>query len=133
MIRGTTAQFKFKLPYSRDGLKWVTIKFWQPGNDGSQGAPLPITRRLADCGVSENPMELCVSLHPHETERFVEKYKAKVQLRAQYEDGTVFGSRPTSFTVYPMSDEILDANPSAPFPDASEEDWYVFDGQTISN
>ena len=39
MIRGTTAQFKFKLPYAKNELQWITMKFWQPGNDGTTEAP----------------------------------------------------------------------------------------------
>jgi hypothetical protein len=33
-------------------LEWVTIKWWQDGNNGTTMAPLPITKRLAHCSVS---------------------------------------------------------------------------------
>lgn len=52
MIRGTTAPFKIKLPYTRGELEWITIKWWQDGNKGTVRAPLPITKRLAHCAVS---------------------------------------------------------------------------------
>ena len=49
MIRGTTAPFKIKLPYNVGELEWVTIKWWQDGNKGTQTAPLPITKKLKHC------------------------------------------------------------------------------------
>ena len=52
MIRGTTAPFKIKLPYTIGELEWVTIKWWQDGNKGTQIAPLPITKKLAHCSIS---------------------------------------------------------------------------------
>ena len=134
MIRGTTAQFTFKLPYSKNELEWATMKFWQPNN---QHPHLPITKRLEHCGNPDDSMELCVSLTADETMRFSETYQAKVQLRAQNkENGTMFGSRPQLFTVYPMNDEILDEDPTTPgedptLPDENEHGWIVFDGEPI--
>ena len=52
MIRGTTAPFKIKLPYTINELEWVTMKWWQDGNKGTITAPLPITKRLAHCSIS---------------------------------------------------------------------------------
>lgn len=52
MIRGTTAPFKIKLPYTIGELEWVTMKWWQDGNKGTLMAPLPITKRLAHCPIS---------------------------------------------------------------------------------
>ena len=89
MIRGTTAQFKFKLPYTKKELDWATIKFWQPNNPNNL---LPITKKLEHCGGSDDQPELYVSLTAEETARFLDKYKAKVQIRAQNkEGGAVFG------------------------------------------
>ena len=129
MIRGTTAQFKFKLPYSRTEIQMATIRFWQSNNTNN----LPIVKtldseRLDDCFISEDSKELCVSLTAEETSRFSDKYKAKVQLRAQNVDGTIFGSRPQVVTVYPMPDDIIDPT----LPPANEEGWIVFDGDTVS-
>lgn len=44
MIRGTTAQFKFHTPYDFRDLCLVEVTFWQPGNNGTVGAPLPIVK-----------------------------------------------------------------------------------------
>ena len=128
MIRGTTAGFKFKLPYPKAELTWVTIKFWQSQNTNSY---LPITKKLEHCEGTDNPNELCVSLTAEETLRFSDQYKAKVQLRAQHADsGTVFGSRTKIFTVYPMNDEMIEEDPS--LPPADENGWIVLDGGNIS-
>lgn len=127
MIRGTTASFKFKLPYAKDELRWATIKFWQPNNPSTL---LPITRTLEHCQTTDNSSELCVSLTAEETSRFIDKYKAKLQLRAQHlNSGTVFGTKPQLFTVYPMSDDILEENPI--LPDETPEGIVILDGNTI--
>ena len=128
MIRGTTAHFTFKIPYPKDELAWATIKFWQEGNTSLY---LPITKKLEHCDAPEGSMELCVSLTADETKRFSEKYKGKVQIRAQHStDGTIFGNRPTLFTVYPMNDGILDEDPTLPAENA--DNWVVFDGGTVT-
>ena len=128
MIRGTDTQFKFKLPCAKSNLYWVTIKFWQPGNPSPL---LPISKRLEHCDAPDDANELCVSLTAEETKRFSDKYKAKVQLRAQrIDDGTVFGSHPKLFTVYPMLDDILSDDAQLPLPD--ENDWIVLDGKSIT-
>lgn len=129
MIRGTTAQFKFKLPYTKAELLWVTIKFWQAGNPSSN---LPITKKLVHCDALDDSTELSVSLTADETMRFSEKYKAKVQLRAQHtESGTVFGTRPQLITVYPMHDDILEED--SMMPAQNDEGWIVLDGESILN
>lgn len=131
MIRGTTAQFRFKIPYTKSELAWATIKFWQRGNTGTIEAPLPITKKLIHCDAPEDSKELCVSLTAEETARFSDKYKANVQLRAQHEaSGTVFGTRPQLVTVYPMTDDILDEDPMLPAENA--EGWVIFDGEPIT-
>lgn len=127
MIRGTTAQFKFKLPYPKAELEWVTIKFWQPGNLNSY---LPITKKLQHCDAQDDSTELFVSLTADETMRFSEKYKAKVQLRAQHtESGAVFGTHPQLITVYPMNDEILEEDPT--MPSKNEDGWIILDGEVV--
>ena len=129
MIRGTTAQFRFKIPYAKDELSWATIKFWQPGNNGTLIAPLPITKRLEHCTMSDDTMELCIALTPEETVRFSDKYKAKTQLRAQHKDGTVFASHVQQITVYPINDDIVADDPT--LPSTNEEGWIIFDGGSI--
>lgn len=125
MIRGTTAQFKFKLPYKKDELEWVTIKFWQPS---SINEFLPITKTLEHCDTPEDSKELYVSLTAEETLRFSDKHKAKVQLRGLHKDGTVFGSRQHLITVYPIQDD-LSGDITVP---SNEDGWVILDGETIS-
>lgn len=129
MIRGTTAQFKFKLPYTKEELNWATIKFWQSGNTNTL---LSITKKLEHCDAPNDSKELCVSLTADETARFSDKYKAKVQLRAQHaQSGTIFGSRTQLITVYPILDEILEEEEPI-MPPANEEGWIVLDGETVT-
>lgn len=129
MIRGTTAQFKFKLPYKKSELDWATIKFWQPGNAGTLEAPLPITKRLIHCSAPENSNELYISLSAEETLRFSDKFKAKAQLRAQANDGTTFASHQQTIAVYPINDEIVKDDPL--MPGANEDGWVILDGESI--
>lgn len=127
MIRGTTAQFKFKLPYPISELSWATIKFWQPNNPSKL---LPIVKKLQDCGGSDDSYDLCISLTAEETSRFLDKYKAKVQLRALHENsGTIFGTHPALVSVYPMPDDIIEEDPS--LPPVNPEGWVIFDGKAI--
>jgi hypothetical protein len=132
MIRGTTAQFKFKLPCKKGDLGWATIKFWQPGNPGI-GDSLPITKRLEHCSGSDDAEELCVSLLPKETMRFSDKTKAKVQLRAlkkeDSENGTIFASHQQSVVVYPVNDDILNDDNISDIEDSG--DYVILDGQPI--
>lgn len=129
VIRGTTAQFKFKLLYPKEELSWATIKFWQPSNLNKL---LPITKKLDDCVQTNVSNELCVSLTAEETSRFLDKYKAKVQLRAQHaESGTIFGCKPIAFIVYPMSDEIIKEDPTLPAED--EDGFIILDGDAINS
>lgn len=129
MIRGTTDVFKFKIPYNLSDLSWATIKFWQPNNPSRL---LPITKTLKSCAISDNPNELCVSLTAEETSRFLDIYKAKVQMRAQDSvSGTVFGCSPQNITVYPMDDGIIAENPM--LPPETEDGFIILDGQVISS
>lgn len=127
MIRGTTAQFKFKLPYSYDELTNITIKFWQPGNPS---ASLPIYKYKTNCE-ERVKQEIYVSLRPSETARFSDKYKAKLQLRAQPIIGAPFGSKEQLVTVYPMPDDIIIDDPTIDPDTPTEEEWIILDGDTI--
>ncbi len=128
MIRGTTAQFRFKMPYTFEQLDWATVKFWQEGNNGTPAAPLPITKKLGQCTETDDPHELCVSLTSEETMRFSDKRKAKVQLRA-HADGSTFASRETLITVYPINDDIVTDDPELPA--ENDEGWVVLDGSAV--
>lgn len=125
MIRGTTAQFKFKLPYKKNELEWVTIKFWQPRNSSPL---LPITRVLSQCDGDADSTELCTSLTAEETKIFLDDRKAMVQFRARHTNGTVFGSRPNLITVYPMLDDIIEENPTF---DNVSEGFVILDGDPV--
>lgn len=129
MIRGTTAQFRFKIPYRKDELLWATMKFWQPGNNGTPIAPLPITKRLSHCLAPNDSYELCVELTAEETLRFSDQVKARVQLRAQTNDGATFASRETLITVYPINDDIIVDDPTLPGED--DTGMIIFDGKSI--
>lgn len=129
MIRGTTAQFKFKTPYPKDECLWIRIKFWQPNNPNEL---LPITRIKEDCDTTDDQKEWVVSLTAEETARFLDKYKARVQLRAQHSlTGSVFGTKPELITVYPMLDDIIEEDPT--FPSKDQNGWIIIDGGIISD
>ena len=124
MIRGTTAQFKFKLPCTVDELALLTVTFWQPGNDNFE----TITRDLSHCSKSdEDDYCVCVSLQPSDTLKFSDKMKAKVQLKAQY-GSTVFASRQQTITVYPINDNAI-GDVVDPLP--VEKGWIIFDGKEV--
>ena len=128
MIRGTTAQFKFNMPYPISDLLWVTVKFWQPGNIGTDIAPLPITKKLSNEDLSKLE-EVVITLSPTETARFSDKLKARVQLRAKASNGTTFASKEQLITVYPMSDDIIIDDPE--WDEEDEEGYIILDGQSI--
>ena len=134
MIRGTTAQFKFKLPYTLGELQWVVMQFWQPGNNGTPDAPLPIVKRKTKIAADGTELlfgdskEILVSLTSHETLRFTDKLKARVQLRAQHTDGTVFASHQELVTVYPLSDDLIHEEV---LPGENNDGWIVLDGESV--
>ena len=108
MIRGTTAQFMFKLPYNFSELELVQITFWQPNNNGpAQDRPLPIVKVLSQCQATDDPKELRVTLTQEETLRFSDKYKAYTQLRAVGPESQSFASKAEMITVYPVYDEDI--------------------------
>jgi hypothetical protein len=127
MIRGTTAQFKFKLPYALNELNSITIKFWQPGNPSDS---LPIYKYKQNCE-ERVEKEVYVSLRPSDTALFSDKYKAKLQLRAQPAIGAPFGSKEQLITVYPMPDDIIIDDPTIDPDTPTEEGWIILDGHTI--
>ena len=130
MIRGTNAQFKFRLPYNFSELETVKISFWQPDNNGpALDRPLPIVKILQQCSQSDVPNELCVTLNQEETLRFVDDRKAYVQLRAATFDGIPIASKEKMITVYPVYDDSILDEEILPTP---EYDGLVcLDGQSI--
>lgn len=124
MIRGTAAQFKFKIPYSLDELEWIYVKVWQPQNPNRS---VNIIKSITDCSEPIN-REVYVSLDANETSRFSDKYKAKVQMNALPKGGVPFGSKERWVTVYSMSDDIINTGTTPP---ATEDGWIILDGENI--
>lgn len=117
MIRGTTAQFKFELPYDVSELILVKITFWQPGNPGpSESRPLPIIKVLEQCITTDRPDELLVFLNKEETLRFSEERKAYVQIQGKVVDGSTFASKKEMITVYPIYDDSILGDEILPTP-----------------
>lgn len=110
MVRGTTAQFKFRLPYDICDISVIKITFWQKENSGPDPSrPLPIVKVLDQCGQSNLPNEITVTLTKEETLRFADDRKAYVQLQGKTADKVAFASKQETITVYPVYDDsILD-------------------------
>lgn len=131
MIRGTTAQFKFRLPYNCSELESAKIVFWQTGNAGpSANRPLPITKILDHCALTEVPNELCVTLTQEETLRFVDDRKAYTQLRAVTHEGVSIASKVQLITVYPVYDDTIIGDNFIPTPDY--DGLVILDGETVT-
>ena len=133
MIRGTTAQFRYKLPYSFDEIETLTVTFWQPGNGGpSLERPLPITKTKLHGDIEPLPGNKYVaiaSLTKEETLRFATDRKAKMQLQGQTMSGIDFASKEKYITVYPVVDGSVTDDPVI-HPDV---DLIVLDGGTIGD
>lgn len=142
MVRGTTAQFQFKLPYSKQNIQSAEVVFWQRNNSGlDDDFPLPIKKgyllEKSEDGsiVTSGPWNwindntLAVKLWQQETLTFSDKYKAYVQLRAKSTDGIVFASDPELITVqpiygdYPLMDEFV--------PTTNPDDVIILDGDDV--
>ena len=130
MIRGTTANFRLKLPYQISVLKEAIVTFWQNNNFGTPSAPLPIAKTLASCTTTSNPYELSVTLNPHETARFSSYLKGYMQFEGETLEGIKFGNTPYMFTVYPNKNISPDM-PSDPGEAPSDENMIVLDGGNI--
>lgn len=132
LIRGTTTPFKFKLPCANNELGWVTIHFSQTNNPSKS---LPIIKKLEDCGPRginnelDGSQNLYVSLTAEETTRFSDKYKARMQMRAQQIGGVTFGCKLKLITVYPMDDDIIEEDPT--MPEEGVDGWIILDGKNI--
>jgi hypothetical protein len=132
MIRGTTAQFKFDLPYAVDTLITARITFWQEGNGGpSQSRPLPIIKTLEQCDEFTSQYELYVTLNSEETLRFSDRRKAYVQLEARTIDGIKFDSKRRTVTVYPAPDDSILDDDIIPSP-GPDNDFIILDGHSIA-
>jgi hypothetical protein len=125
MVRGTTAYFKFILPYDYDELASAQITFWQPYNVGpSKDKRLPIVKLLNQCAPSNVSNELLVSLNPEETFRFSEERKAYAQITGTTIEGNRFGRKPKEITVYPIGSNSVDDV----LPTPNDDGWVILDG-----
>lgn len=107
MIRGTSQQFKFSIPYNFDELTDVRVAFWQDNNPGTEDYALPIIKTLNDCTTNSFGTVIYVTLNSKESLAFLTDRKAFVQMRATTVDGFPFGCRAKPFTVYPIKEELL--------------------------
>jgi hypothetical protein len=143
MIRGTTAGFKFTLPYPLSKLARITVTFWQDGYEGTEFYPLPIIKEFTEFSESDDSTQFTVTLTASETKRFTDKLKARVQLVArtraiingetgeEIEPSVRFASRETLVTVHPIKDDIIEDNPGDIAP-TDEDGWVILDGQEIA-
>ena len=129
MIRGTTQQFRFKLPYNIDQIESVKITFWQNDNNGpSADRPLPIIKTLQHCDSSNN--ELYITLNQEETLRFSDDKKAFAQIRIRTLQGFVAASKLKEIIVYPLHDDnTLGDVTTLPLPD--DDNVTILDGGSI--
>ena len=128
MIRGTTASFKFNIPYAYSELNAIQITFWQEGNNGTPEHSLPIVKGLASCTRGELQNEVCVKLNQEETLRFSDKLKARVQLRGLLNDGSAFASHEELITVYPICNDSIIGDWEEPEP---VDDLVILDAGSI--
>ena len=141
MTRGTTAQFRFTLPYSKYDVGKVEVVLWQPNNSGlKEDYPLPIKKNyvqdIAENGsvITGGPWNwvddytLAVKVWEQETLTFSDKYKAMVQLRGSA-NGLTFASPQEYITVYPIHGDEPMGDDVIPTPDT--EGWTVLDGEKI--
>lgn len=110
MIRGTTATFKFQLPYLFDDLAGGEAVFWQ------EEIKLVIKKGFENCYKGNAANELCVDLCPEETIVFSDAYKAKAQFKGDLTpDGSKsFASKECLVTVHPI------------YKGCNIEDWEIF-------
>lgn len=130
MVRGTTTQFRFKLPRKATELKSAKIIFWQDGYNGpSKDRPLPIVKNLSQCLMLKSEYELSIILSQEETLRFSDDRKAYVQLHALAVDGLSYSHKKREITVYPLYDDSILGDIVIPTPDP--DDVVVFNGGVI--
>lgn len=128
MIRGTTAQFKYKLPCQASDIEIASIVFGQNGNSGPDRLrPLPIRKVLGQCKLGD--CELIVTLNQEETLRFSDKIRGYTQARVIAKDGSSFACRKQLFIVYPVVDDSILDGDILPTPDST--DIIILDGSVI--
>lgn len=128
MIRGTSEQFQFKIPYKYEDVQFVEIVFWQDDVIGTVDSPFPIKKYLSACDDTSGTNILSLTLQPNETARFTDKKKAFIYLTGRTLEGSVFSNRKYTITVYPMYGSEL-FEPSNP--PGTDDGWRIVDGGHI--
>lgn len=137
MIRGTTAPFKFDIPYPWEEVTTIVATFWQKHNNGTVEAPLPIKKiyyadpvnARNDGFTSPSALEVYTNLTPWETLRFSDKEKAYVQIQVYYADRNVTAASPEqAVAVYPVKN---DEPVGGLEPSEAIDDVYIFDAGEI--
>lgn len=130
MVRGSSTEFRFKLPYDFSEMKTIKISFWQEYNNGpSSNRPLPILKIKEQCEEIA-PKVIRVVLNQEETLRFSDKIKAKAQLRGITYTGIPVAGDEELITVYPMQDDSILNDEILPAP--SFDGWVILDGKNIT-
>ena len=133
MIRGTTAQFKFKLPYNVSEIGLIKITFWQENYNGPDATrPLPIVKTLKQCNYCDSPNEVTVKLNKEETLRFSDERKAYVQIQGKTIDRVAFAGKKSEIMVYPIYDDSILDDEIVPTPTPLPDDVVILDGSTIA-
>lgn len=132
MIKGTTAQFRFKLPCNFGEIQTLKITFWQNGYYGpSENRVLPIIKTQEHCSVLHTDKDVSVKLSVEETLRFTEFRKAYVQLQAIALDGTGYATKEIPITVYPIKDDSYVGDDIVP-PTTDYDGVVILDGLSIA-
>ena len=138
MVRGTTAPFKFNVPYVWEDICALEATFTQKQDDGNQ---LVIIKEYdTRWGGNINPGGFApdtnnlnvvyVSLDPVETLQFSDKRKAQVQIKAYAPGYGTVASKPVKFTVYPVNNDSILEDPGTPSP--TDKSVRVLDAGKIS-
>ena len=115
MVRGTTAPFKFNVPYEWSEICAIEATFTQKKDDGSQ---LSIVKQydtrwgenINPGGFTlddKNPNIIYVVLDSAETLMFSDKRKAQVQIKVYCSQKGTVANKPVRFTVYPINNDSI--------------------------
>lgn len=99
MYRGTTPTLTFKTNFDLNTIINLTIVF-------KQGGEIKLKKYLEDCEVDTENKNISVILSETETIEFIPNKDLHLQMRIQFEDGTVSLSK--VMTIY--IDDILEEN-----------------------
>ena len=127
MIRGTSQEFRFKLPYAYNTVNELCAIFGQDNYQGpTQYRPLPIVK-IKDQGRRVDAYHWSVTLNSEETLRFSNKRKAKVRLIGKTKSGASFATKESLINVY-GDNSILDGDILLT---PTDQGLVILDGQPI--